>query len=295
MKKLGPENPKTFNLDFVVNYSTSDVAGGEFADWIERGDLYLQTQLPKFITGYPSGLYEDTDADQFRMHETGSFRLPFTLASRSKDYPGLYLDGAFPNYMEVRGVSGGQGNSGGPVWGVKNGQWSIAGVMVSKGLTKTPLIGVYGIGKDSWSRINSALRSSEVGGALPGQLSTSVSAAGVPAAVADAKRGSSTTQRNFSVSGLVGSVETLKLDLVINHSRRHDLRVQLRSPSGTSLTLFNLGSRKGPSPRNLVSAGKRITGFEGQAANGVWVLSVQDAYPGGTGTLSSASLTITTR
>ena len=175
--------------------------------------------------------------------------------------------------------------------GWKNGEWALAGVLITGAEVADEgysFAGVYAIGKNAWGRIISALGTV---GALPGQLSGSFSLAGVPAATVN----SGTIVKKFTVSGLVGFIDTMTLDLVINHSRRNDLRVELRSPSGATLTMFNLGSRSGKSAGNLVCTGKKIPGFRGFPANGVWILSVKDAYPGNGGTLVSASLGLTTR
>ena len=273
--------PKFCNVDFVVNYSTVNTAGGEYADWIEKGGSYLQTSATsKFITGYPSGRYVSGDADENRMHETGPFSGKFTPR-----------DSKYPDYLGMYGIETGPGNSGGPIWGWKNGEWALAGVLITGAEVADEgygFAGVYAIGKNAWGRIISALGTV---GALPGQLSGSFSLAGVPAETVN----SGTIIKKFTVSGLVGFIDTMTLDLVINHSRRNDLRVELRSPAGTTLTMFNLGSRSGSSSRNLVCTGKKIPGFRGFHANGVWILSVKDAYPANGGTLVSASLGITTR
>ena len=286
--RYGLLDPRALNTDFVVNYSTTNTAGGEYADWIERGDLYLAKKLPKLITGYPIGLYTNpvglyanyTDpAAQYRMHETGPFSTQFQFVDSRK----------YPNLMGARGVIGGQGNSGGPVWGVKDGQWAFAGVFTSIAFdtANNPYIGVYALGKSSWDRISSAIGTV---GALPGQLSGNFLLSSVPAQTVDV----GTVRRNFTVSGMVGFVDTMTLDLVIHHNRRSDLRVELTSPSGATVMVCNLGNRTGTSAKDLVCTGKKILGFRGFHANGVWILSVKDAYPENRGTLVSASLALTT-
>lgn len=280
--RYGMSDPSSYNYDFVVNFNTStDTAGGEYADWIEKGNSYLQTAAtPKLITGYPAGRYLDGDPDEYRMHETGAFSGKF-ISQNSK----------FTDYLGINGIETGPGNSGGPIWGRKDDEWALAGVLVSGSEVADEgysFAGVYAIGKNAWGRITSALGTV---GALPGQLNGSFPVASVPAATND----SGTILKKFTVSGLVGFVDAMTIDLVINHNRRSDLRVELRSPSGVTLTLFNLGSRRGSSPRNLVCNAKKISGFRGFPANGVWILSVKDAYPGNTGTLVSASLNVTTR
>jgi V8-like Glu-specific endopeptidase len=283
--RWGSSDPKSFNVDFVVNYSTVDTAGGEYADWIENGGSYLQSRAtPKFITGYPAGRYDDGDPAEYRMHETGPFSGKFV--------PEVVK---LPDYLGLDGVETGPGNSGGPIWGDKDGDWAVAGVLISgaefadEGYSSA---GVYAIGRNAWSRISSALGTV---GALPGQLSGTFAVAGVPAAITDAAPTPATIFRKFTVSGMVGHVNTMMIDLAINHARRADLNVTLRSPAGITIPLQLTGSRKSASPRNLVFTGKAVTGFRSHPANGVWILSVKDSFPGNTGTLTSASLAITTR
>ena len=285
--RWGGADPKSFNVDFVVNYSTANTAGGEHADWMEKGGSYLQTRAtPKFITGYPSGRYGDGDADEFRMHETGSFSGRFA--------PEVVK---LTDYLVLDGVETGPGNSGGPIWGEKDGEWAVAGVVVSGTMAADPdygysSTGVYAIGRNAWGRISSALGTV---GALPGQLSGTFAIAGVPAVITDAAPSPATIIRKFTVSGMVGHVNTMTIDLAINHARRADLSVNLRSPAGITLPLQLTGSRKSASPRNLVFTGRAVNGFRSVPANGVWILSVKDSFPGNTGTLTSASLAITTR
>lgn len=283
--RFGGSDPKCFNVDFVVNYSTADTAGGEWADWIEKGGSYLQSKFTsKFITGYPAGRYDEGDPDEYRMHETGPFSGRFSREEKT-----------LPDYLGMEGVETGPGNSGGPVWGLKDGDWALAGVLVSGAEVADEGIsfaGIYAIGKNAWSRITSALGTV---GALPGQLSGSFPLAGAPASLPDASPSPAILQKKFTASGLVGTVDTLNIDLNVTHPRRADLNVALRSPSGVMVTLLLTGSRKTSSPRNLVFTGKAVSGFKGQPANGVWTLTLKDSFPGNSGTLVSGNLAITTR
>lgn len=220
------------------------------------------------------------------MHETGSFSGRFA--------PEVVK---LTDYLVLDGVETGPGNSGGPIWGDKDGEWAVAGVVVSGTMAADPdygysSTGVYAIGRNAWGRISSALGTV---GALPGQLSGTFAIAGTPAVITDAAPTPATIIRKFTVSGMVGHVNSMTIDLAINHARRADLSVSLRSPAGITIPLQLTGSRKSASPRNLVFTGKALTGFRNHPANGVWILSVKDSFPGNTGTLNSASLAITTR
>lgn len=82
-------------------------------------------------------------------------------------------------------------------------------------------------------------------------------------------------------------VKNLSLRLDITHTYVGDLTVKLKSPQGTSYTVWN---KQGGSADNI-NQDFTITAFEGQALNGTWELSVVDSAAGDTGTLTGWSLT----
>ncbi|NVJ02801.1 endonuclease [Myxococcus sp. AM009] len=85
------------------------------------------------------------------------------------------------------------------------------------------------------------------------------------------------------------TVESLKLNLDIEHTYRGDLKVTLTSPSGKSAVVSD---RKGGSADDLTGAFD-LSAFKGEPTKGTWTLEVQDAARGDTGTLKSWGLDIT--
>ncbi len=84
------------------------------------------------------------------------------------------------------------------------------------------------------------------------------------------------------------TVESLKLNLDIEHTYRGDLKVTLTSPSGKSAVVSD---RKGGSADDLKGAFD-LSAFKGELTQGTWTLSVEDAARGDTGTLHEWGLDI---
>lgn len=279
-EKYGKADAKTFADDFVANYSaTLFTAGGYAAGWVEDGKKYLTTGgRSKIITGYPAGRYSwyPSHPDKYRMHAT-TFN---TNMKANKE-----------TYLELNGVQTGKGNSGGPVWVWGGDNWALAGVYVSGlGFPESiwSSIGVCCLNKKWWTLILAAL----------GQTSGSVelfkktaNLSEVPVSIPD----QTAISRVFAVSGMVGVIQGVKLNLSANHSRQGDLIVTLRSPTGKTVTLLSAVAKNKASPRNLVFADKTVSGFSGLSANGTWTLTVKDAYRSDTGSIQSGSLEITTK
>lgn len=125
---------------------------------------------------------------------------------------------------------------------------------------------------------------------------------------------SSTLTSTLSVSGLIGPLTDLNVNLTINHGRNSDLDVYLISPAGTRVELFtdvggltqnfinttlddqanfsiNLGAAPfigSFSPEGLLSA------LNGENPNGLWTLEIHDDTAGFTGTLLNWSIIATT-
>jgi aminopeptidase YwaD len=85
------------------------------------------------------------------------------------------------------------------------------------------------------------------------------------------------------------TVDSLKLDLDIQHTYRGDLVVSLTSPSGKTAVISN---KQGGSADDLKGSFD-LSAFAGEKAAGTWTLSVQDTARQDTGTLNSWGLTIT--
>jgi subtilisin-like proprotein convertase family protein len=277
VKKYGMDDSLTFQFDFVANYSaTQNTAGGYAGGWVEDGKQYLTIgRFNKLISGYPAGRYIEGDPNEYRMHST-EFR------------DNMYVE--WDNYLGLEGVETGPGNSGGPVWVLRNGEWAFAGVLVSGSeylYNQWSSIGVYSLNKQGLGIITSALKKTGSSGDL---LKKTVALGNVPVAIPD----QSSVVQTFTVSGLVGVIQGVKLNLAITHPRKGDLAVTLRSPSGKTVTLLSAVAKTKSSQANLILSGKKVSGFTNLSPNGVWTLTVRDSFQQDVGSLQSGSLEITT-
>ncbi len=278
VRRYGMDDSKTFQFDFVANYSaTQNTAGGYAGGWVEDGKPYLTTGgFNKLISGYPAGRYNEGDPNEYRMHSTEFSN-------------NMYVE--WGNYLGLDGVETGPGNSGGPVWVLRNGEWVFAGVLVSGAEylnNQWSSIGVYSLNKQGWGLITSALRRVGSTGDL---FKKRVALENVPVAIPD----QSSAVRTFTVSGLVGVIQGVKVNLAITHPRQGDLAVTLRSPSGKTVTLVSAVVKRKSSRINLILSGKNVSGFTNLSPNGVWTLSVRDGFQQDVGSIQSGSLEITTR
>jgi len=276
--KSGMASFPAYRQDFVANYSaTRDTAGGFAASWVEEGRQFLTTgRRPKLISGYPAGRYWAGHPSKYRMHS-----MEF-----SDD---MEVDSG--NYLGLEGVETGPGNSGGPVWVWHQGNWAFAGVLVS-GLhwerDRWSSIGVCSLDQAGWGLIRSAL--GKTGGGA-GLFKKSHRLAGTPAAISD----QASLTRTFNVSGLLGVIREVRINLQVVHARQGDLIVTLRSPGGRTVTLLSAVAKRKSSPANLTFSRTAVAGFVGLPANGTWTLTVKDCYRRDTGSLHNGSLEIITR
>ncbi|NBV97089.1 MAG: hypothetical protein EBT30_06010 [Verrucomicrobia bacterium] len=226
----------------------------------------------KKISGYPSDQYQSGDPSnyRYRMHET----VPFANKATVSFWP----------YMIIDGVTTYGGNSGGPIWGWVNGRWAHTGVVVT-GDSKT-MVGVVANHPEGMSLIFSALQD-QFPDSPVFRNTVAVSEVG---AIPDA----GTLSKTFVVSRMLGTTQTLKLNLNIQHPRRGDLVIALRSPQNKTVTLLQSVSLKNSSPANLV-ASLDVAGFSGVVPNGIWTLTIKDVYKTRSGTLLAAGMNITTR
>jgi hypothetical protein len=278
VRQYGMDDPWTFQFDFIANYSaTQNTAGGYAGGWVEDGEQCLTTGgLRKLISGYPAGRYIEGDPNEYRMHSTEFSN---------------NMNVEWENYLVLDGVETGSGNSGGPVWVWQSGEWAFAGVLVSGSEYLSDLwssIGVCSLNNQGWGLITSALKKTRSPGEL---LKKTVALENVPVGIPD----QSSVERTFTVSGLVGVIQGIKLNLAISHARQGDLAVTLRSPSGKTVTLLAAVVKTKRSRVNLILSGKKVSGFTNLSPNGTWTLTVRDSYPQDVGSLESGSLEITTR
>ncbi|HYW79460.1 MAG TPA: SdrD B-like domain-containing protein, partial [Thermoguttaceae bacterium] len=123
-----------------------------------------------------------------------------------------------------------------------------------------------------------------------------------------------TTNSTLSIAGVAGTITDVNVTLDISHAYNSDLRVYLFSPMGSEVELFsNVGGSSdnfmntvlddeagvsiaagtGPFTGSFRPAAS-LTIFDGENANGQWILEVEDVYAGDTGILNSWSLQIGT-
>jgi hypothetical protein len=278
VRRYGMDDPWTFQFDFVANYSaTQNTAGGYSGGWVEDGKEYLTTGgLSKMISGYPAGRYTEGHPYEYRMHST-----EFSKNMRVE----------WDNYLGLDGVETGSGNSGGPVWVWKSGEWAFAGVLVSGSeyfSNRWSSIGVCSLNKQGLGLITSALKKTD---SFVGLLRKTIALKNVPVAIPD----QSSVVRTFTVSGLVGVIQEIKLNLAITHNRKGDLAVTLRSPSGKTVNLLSPVVKTKAARGNLILSGNKVSGFTSLSPNGVWTLTVRDSYSQDVGSLQSGALEITTR
>jgi len=265
--------------DYVVHYHVSqNTANGYYAPLLEAGADFLLSasrakgSFIKKISGYPSDQYQSGDPSKYRyrMHET----VPFANKATVSFWP----------YMNIDGVTTYGGNSGGPIWGWVNGRWAHTGVVVTSD-SKTR-VGVVANHPEGMSLIFSALQD-QFPDSPVFRNTVAVSEVG---AIPDA----GTLSKTFVVSRMLGTTQTLKLNLNIQHPRRGDLVIALRSPQNKTVTLLQSVSLKNSSPANLV-ASLDVAGFSGVVPNGIWTLTIKDVYKTRSGTLLAAGMNITTR
>ena len=283
LKELDPDKDKssvqTFAKDYVVHYHVSqNTANGYFAPLLEAGANFLlsassaKTSFIKKISGYPSGQYQSGDPSNYsyRMHET----IPFANKATQSYGP----------FMEISGVATYGGNSGGPIWGWVKGRWAHTGVVVSS--DRATSVGVVANHPEGMSLIFSALQDQFPDSPV---FRNFVPASGV-GAIPDA----GTLTRTFTVANMLGGVDSIKLNLNIQHPRRGDLVITLRSPQNRTLTVLKSVAVKNSSPANL-SAILNVNGFSNADPNGTWTLTIKDVYKTRAGTLLAAGMDITTR
>lgn len=282
-----------FNLDAIAYFSyAADLGAGEFAPVLKDGAARLSSNTAKWITGYPGGRYADGDPLEYRLHDTGEFAAPLsTEFAALKNYVTVYDE-----------VETGSGNSGGPVW-VRDGEGkpSVAGILVSGAELETEgesLIGVHATSTQSWNLIKSAMSTAGAADQTVTESYDIMANAEIP----DAKRlrvpgrhrmREGELARTFRVRGLPKSIVEVRVDLVIEHSERTDLRVILQTPGKRRLPIYEGSLDEAGADLEMEDEAAPL--FYGLNPNGSWVLRVIDTLPGETGQLVSATVHIKAR
>jgi hypothetical protein len=263
----------TFAQDYVVHYHVSqNTANGYFAPLLDSGAEFLvKNSFMKKISGYPIDQYSSGDPlnYQFRMHETVAFANKATVG--------------YGPYMMINGVTSYRGNSGGPIWGWIKGRWVHAGVVVGVGKTS---LGVVGNHPSGMNLIFSALKDQFPDSPI---YQNSFAASGV-GDIPDA----GTLTKTFTVANIVGRTQSIQLNLNIQHPRRGDLVITLRSPEGRTVTVLQSVPIAKPSRTNLIGT-LDVFGYKSSDPYGTWTLTIKDVYRTKTGTLLAAGMDITTQ
>jgi len=123
---------------------------------------------------------------------------------------------------------------------------------------------------------------------LPAATSTSVSASGLPLAIPD--NNATGITRTFVVGPGAPRAEHVTVTLDITHTYRGDLAVTLTSPTGMTSRLAATHSDPGNNYSNWTFSSVR---HWGELTPGTWTLKVADLAAQDTGTLNSATLTVT--
>lgn len=101
--------------------------------------------------------------------------------------------------------------------------------------------------------------------------------------------------RTFSITGVSGSVAAVRVYADIKHTRRSDVRIEIRHPDNTTLLIEqNQSSRRDliviiPDTRQNQAD---MSSLAGKAVNGVWTIIVSDQASGSTGSLNYLTLEV---
>lgn len=122
--------------------------------------------------------------------------------------------------------------------------------------------------------------------------------------------GTSFTTRNISVPSATGTVSDVNVVVNVTHARFSDLEIQIVSPKGTIVRLFDKGCASTNSTlalqfddsgtnlqcstttSQIVIPTDALSVFNGENPEGNWTLRVRDAVVGSFGTINSASINI---
>ena len=282
-----------FNLDAVAYFSyADDLGGGEQAPVFTDGAARLASNSTKWITGYPGGRYAEGDPREYRLHLTGGF-----------DSPLLPEYGNLKNYVTSYYVAEtGSGNSGGPVWMTDaDGAPHLAGILVSgaeQANGADSWIGVHATSAQSRALLTAAVATADLGPRAVSQSYDTGPGSPIPDAITRRLRGQNATRpgevvRTFRVRGLPKTINSVKIDLVIEHSERRDLDILLTAPGKKRLPIYD--GYYDESGANVIMEQEEAPLFYGLNPNGTWVLRIRDLAPADTGRLISATVHINAR
>ncbi|MCP2028215.1 subtilisin-like proprotein convertase family protein [Flavobacterium sp. HSC-32F16] len=122
--------------------------------------------------------------------------------------------------------------------------------------------------------------------------------------------GTSFTTRNIAVPSSTGTISNVNVSINVTHARFSDLEIQIVSPKGTVVRLFNRGCASTNSTlalqfddsgsnlqcstttSQIVLPIDALSVFNGENPEGNWTLRVRDAVVGSFGTINSAAINI---
>ena len=122
--------------------------------------------------------------------------------------------------------------------------------------------------------------------------------------------GNTFTTKTVNVPASTGTVSDVNVALSVTHSRLSDVEIQIQSPSGTIVKLFDkyCGSSNSTlllqyddagvaldcslTTSQIVLPSGLLSAFNGESSQGNWILRVRDAVSGSFGTINSASVSI---
>lgn len=278
-----------FDSDFSVAYAkvgeqfgpaalALNSGGSEDPDGLEN---LTSVSVQKMILGYPSYFDFSFRNGYHYMHQTG----PFTGAGPSFQA----FTQEFGSYYGIDYVSTGPGNSGGPVLVRRDGDWKLAGILVSGAFDSA---GIYAIDGYAKSLANSALAAAQADTADAGGVASASAAKRTrPLGLADG--GSKYASLRIAFSGISGRVTKVLLDLDISAQKKGDLDVYVRSPGGRTYVVA--AADPGVGGANLVLDDQDISAaFSRTSPNGTWQIFVRDSrLNGARASVNGASLAVT--
>lgn len=259
VRTYGSDSDLAFALDFTVLYGDSSF-GPAVDCWVD-GAPALRSGRYKRLVGYPADVDFNRSLGFSLQHATPWFR------NRAYSVRG--------SFHEFRSVSTGPGNSGGPIFVQQNstGTNLLAGILVS-GSRRTA--GVVALSPATRSLATAAL------GSTPRSQQFKTSGG---MALADGDRWFSSAP--IEVTGLSGSIESMKFSMTAEAERREDLEVYVKSPAGRVHWIMR--------GKDLATDDLDLTrSFKGAEANGTWQLMMRDAVSGNAATFMEASVVIGT-
>jgi hypothetical protein len=268
----GSSRSADYDLDFAIGYRTLTTSFGPALGWYEEGGPSLRSSsTSKLILGYPARRDYDGSPGYYYQHYTGTFR-----SSMRQTYG---------SYHTLTGLSTGGGNSGGPVLVNYNGDYYLAGILVSGSSSS---IGVHALDVAASTMAKNALAS--IGVSVPKVTKTIKNTSRLT--LPDAAR--TYSYRIITVSGMPSSTTDTRFSLQIATPRRGDLDVYLRSPSGRVRWIKTHKSGEN-TDHLIVSKANYTSSFSGYNPNGFWRIYMRDYYSKQRAVFRNAALTVTSR